>query len=351
MKTFYSKISLILLISFIITLTQNFTNAFALDSQEGIAPIYATDSQSENISPSTHNQIVDNQSSQNLAGSSSNANLQTGWVLKNNVWYFMTNGKAKSGWVYYNDNWYFCDKNGMMKTGWILDNNTWYFLEADGIMKTGWVKLDGWYFLDSSGAMKTGWIFDDKWYFLLSSGKMHTGWHLENDNWYYLNSNGDMAQGWVFDTYWYYMDIDGTMITDLCKIDGVWYFFESNGKWSEDKTMSDEGGSFIDKDGKTVSYKKSLTGSCTAYTAPPGAITSIGLVPKVGYVAVNPRIIPYGTKMYICSKDGSITYGYAVAADTGGAMLSGKRLLDLYYNTEYECIQFGVQNMNVYILD
>lgn len=334
-KTFNSKISFIILISFIFIFIQNFTNVFALDSQEGLAPIYATESQAENIPPSTYNKISDNPSSNSLSNSlsrfSANDNLQTGWVLKNNVWYFMINGKAKSGWIYYNSDWYFCDENGMMKTG--------------------WVKLDDWYFFDNNGVMKTGWIFDDAWYFLLDSGKMHTGWHFENNNWYYLNSNGAMAQGWILDTYWYYMDVDGKMLTDLHKIDGVWYFFESNGRLSADKNMYDDSGYFTDKDGRTISYKKLLTGSCTAYTASPGAITSIGLVPKVGYVAVNPDIIPYGTNMYVCSTDGSVIYGYAVAADTGGAMLSGKRLLDLYYDTEYECIQFGVRDMNVYILD
>lgn len=103
--------------------------------------------------------------------------------------------------------------------------------------------------------------------------------------------------------------------------------------------------------GKQVHYSKVLTGSGTAYTAPRGARTSTGQVARVGLVAVNPRIIPYGTKLYIVAADGSRTYGYAVAADTGGALRSGRALVDLYYNTERECISFGRRQVKVYILD
>lgn len=110
------------------------------------------------------------------------------------------------------------------------------------------------------------------------------------------------------------------------------------------------GGITKDKDGKTIKYSKKIIGECTAYTAAPSALTSTGVHPKVGLVAVNPKIIPYGTKMYICSEDGSIVYGYSVAADTGGALMSGRVLVDLFYNTERECFQFGRRNMAVYIL-
>lgn len=102
--------------------------------------------------------------------------------------------------------------------------------------------------------------------------------------------------------------------------------------------------------GKNVSYKKVLTGSGTAYTAPKGSLTSTGKKVKVGYVAVNPKIIPYGTKLYIASVDGKYVYGYAEAADTGSALRNGSALVDLFYNTEAECVKFGRRQVNVYIL-
>ncbi|MGN1050666.1 MAG: 3D domain-containing protein [Acutalibacteraceae bacterium] len=106
---------------------------------------------------------------------------------------------------------------------------------------------------------------------------------------------------------------------------------------------------FTDYNGKKVAYKKVLNGSGTAYTAGNGARTSTGIAPYKGCVAVNPNIIPYGTKLYIVASDGYV-YGYATAADTGGALMSGSALVDCYYGSYSQCINFGRRNVNVYIL-
>lgn len=107
-------------------------------------------------------------------------------------------------------------------------------------------------------------------------------------------------------------------------------------------------GTFVDRDGNTVKYRKYFTGRCTAYTG--GGTTSTGKPAAVGLVAVNPSLIPYGTRLYIASPDGKTVYGYAVAADTGGGAKSGRILADLYYNTLNQCVNFGVRNMRIYIL-
>lgn len=107
---------------------------------------------------------------------------------------------------------------------------------------------------------------------------------------------------------------------------------------------------FTDKNGKQVTYKKLLKGKTTAYTSN-GGRTATGKPAQVGYVAVDPKVIPYGTKLYITSPNGKVVYGYAEAADTGGAMLSGRVMVDLYYDTESQCNSFGVRNMLIYILD
>ena len=102
--------------------------------------------------------------------------------------------------------------------------------------------------------------------------------------------------------------------------------------------------------GLGFTYSDVIVGSCTAYTELDG-ITAIGTAPRVGVVAVNPNIIPYGTRLYICSEDGSYVYGYAVAEDTGSAAMAGDIIVDLYMDTEEECVAFGRQNLCVYILD
>lgn len=107
-------------------------------------------------------------------------------------------------------------------------------------------------------------------------------------------------------------------------------------------------GTIIDHNGNTISFSSVYKGKCSAYTG--GGTTSTGLPAQFGYVAVNPNVIPYGTRMYICSPDGRFVYGYAIAADTGGAVMGGNYLADLYYDTYAECSVFGIRTMCAYIL-
>ncbi len=109
-------------------------------------------------------------------------------------------------------------------------------------------------------------------------------------------------------------------------------------------------GEASDNGGESFSYNTLITGMCTAYNEING-ITAVGTAPKVGTVAVNPDVIPYGTRLYICSADGSYVYGYAIAEDTGTACMAGDIVVDLYMNSEEECDDFGRRELNIYILD
>lgn len=102
-------------------------------------------------------------------------------------------------------------------------------------------------------------------------------------------------------------------------------------------------------DGAPTKYSKIITGKAAAYTASSGSKTASGRTVKPGYIAVNPKQIPYGTEMWIVSTDG-IVYGYAIAADTGGFVKKGKFTVDLFMNTESECIQWGSRDVVIYIL-
>lgn len=108
----------------------------------------------------------------------------------------------------------------------------------------------------------------------------------------------------------------------------------------------------LDANGIPVHYSKIMTGKTSAYTSPVGGVVSCGQTARIGLVAVNPNIIPYGTRMYIVANDGTV-YGYAIAADTGGALMRGKVLIDLYMgaNNEAVCYQWGIRNATIYILD
>lgn len=107
---------------------------------------------------------------------------------------------------------------------------------------------------------------------------------------------------------------------------------------------------FYDMYGNAVSYSAVHYGSGTAYTAPAGALTASGTEVFEGGVAVNPNIIPLGSKLYIVADDG-YTYGYATAVDTGGALYDGSAIVDLFYFSESQCYEFGRRNVSVYVLE
>lgn len=91
--------------------------------------------------------------------------------------------------------------------------------------------------------------------------------------------------------------------------------------------------------------KKTLSLEATAYTA--HTLTAMGLRPVripdgISSVAVDPNVIPLGSKLYISG------YGYALACDTGSAIKGNK--IDLFMNSEAECLNFGRRNVTAYIV-
>ena len=112
---------------------------------------------------------------------------------------------------------------------------------------------------------------------------------------------------------------------------------------------ADGSGTLYLKDGTTLNYSGVRTMKATAYTTGHdgvGTRTASGTAVRVGTVAVDRKVIPLGTRMYITAS-GGVVYGLAVAEDTG---VRGNRI-DLYYDTYNECIQFGRRNCTVYILE
>jgi 3D (Asp-Asp-Asp) domain-containing protein len=107
----------------------------------------------------------------------------------------------------------------------------------------------------------------------------------------------------------------------------------------------------LDENGVPTNYSSVLTGKGVAYWAKPGAKTASGRTAMPGMVAVDPSIIPYGTRLYIASTDNELIYGYAIAADTGTSLIEGICLVDLFMNSYDECCEWGAHQVNVYILD
>lgn len=91
-----------------------------------------------------------------------------------------------------------------------------------------------------------------------------------------------------------------------------------------------------------ISPKEIMYLEATAYTHT-GNNTCTGVYPCIGTIAVDPRVIELGTRMWV---DG---YGYGVAQDTGG-LIKGK-IIDVFMDTEKECYAWGRRRVKVYILE
>jgi 3D (Asp-Asp-Asp) domain-containing protein len=83
----------------------------------------------------------------------------------------------------------------------------------------------------------------------------------------------------------------------------------------------------------------------TAYTAQSAGgdgMTAIGRRAGFGIVAVDPRVIPLGTRLFIPG------YGFAIAGDTGGDIVGDR--IDLGFDTERDAMLFGRRSVTVYRL-
>lgn len=98
--------------------------------------------------------------------------------------------------------------------------------------------------------------------------------------------------------------------------------------------------------GEPSRYSRSLVMRASAYSAHDpgnGSYTYGGNLLRKGLVAVDPTVIPLGTRLYIQG------YGYAVADDIGGAIKGS--CIDLAFDSRREALNFGVQRVTVYVVD
>ena len=111
---------------------------------------------------------------------------------------------------------------------------------------------------------------------------------------------------------------------------------------------ADGSGTITLENGDVFAFSQVKHMTATAYSGDePGVSnrTASGTIAHVGVVAVDRRVIPLGSKVYVVT-DGGIVYGTAVAEDTG---VIGN-IIDLYMDTSRQCINFGRRSCQVYIL-
>ena len=106
------------------------------------------------------------------------------------------------------------------------------------------------------------------------------------------------------------------------------------------------GGVFTAPDGKKYNYSYYLDVTATAYTHT-GDPTYMGTVAEVGVIAVDPRNIKLGSDVYVIGGYGD--YGLCRAEDIGGG-IKGLRI-DVFLDTEEECVRFGRRKMRAYVME
>lgn len=117
---------------------------------------------------------------------------------------------------------------------------------------------------------------------------------------------------------------------------------------------------FKNSRGEVVRYSEKLSVKATAYTSsfadtgknpgdPHFGITYTGIKAREGIIAVDPKIIPLGTRVYVEVPGSAPDYGFAIAGDIGSA-IKGK-LIDLYFDSSSLVSKWGKRNVVVYILN
>lgn len=99
----------------------------------------------------------------------------------------------------------------------------------------------------------------------------------------------------------------------------------------------------VSRGGESLNFQKVLSVLATAYSPAAGRYTARGTVARRGSVAVDPQVIPLGTRLYVDQ------YGHGVAEDVGSA-IKGERV-DVFFPTEAEARRWGVRRVNVYLLN
>ena len=146
----------------------------------------------------------------------------------------------------------------------------------------------------------------------------------------------------------YVEEVDSSAVDEIIEYGTCAEEVTKDDRLLEVQKNGDGSGTLVFASGATLKFSNAKSMTATAYTAGHGGVdstTATGMPVKIGVVAVDKNIIPLGTKLYIVTNDG-IVYGMASAEDTG---VKGN-VIDLYYDTYRQCIEFGRRSCTVYML-
>ncbi|MDO7203242.1 SH3 domain-containing protein [Paraclostridium bifermentans] len=166
----------------------------------------------------------------------------------------------------------------------------------------------------------------------------------EQDNWYRIKLD-DKKEGWVCGDYVLTESQAKEQEQNQAKQQNNYAVKEVKSASTVSDATTNETSNSQAETSSNNNNGTSMSIEATAYAG--DTITSTGTTPKWGTIAVDPTVIPYGTKVYIPKFDMVFT------AEDCGSAIKGKRI-DIFMNSEAECVKFGRQkhgNKNIKIIN
>lgn len=180
-----------------------------------------------------------------------------------------------------------------------------------------------------------------------------SGWSSSNGQHLYIGSDGKPLKGWNrISGLWFYFNSYGHMVKGTQNINGRVYEFNQDGSYNREipirktstySSYSSNGKvNYYDKSGNYLGSGKKYISNASAYTG--DTITATGQRPRWGTIAVDPKVIPLGSKVYVPYYDKVF-----IANDTGGIIRG--TMIDIFMKSATNMRNFGRRNLEIVVLD
>ncbi|WAW15490.1 3D domain-containing protein [Peptostreptococcus equinus] len=321
------------------------------------------------------------------------------WVNENGHYgYYNRYGVRVYGWAKIDGVQYYFDQNGHKVTGiYEVDGVSYQFSSKGAYISRAYDSQEN----DTVNNKKNYQENDDDNVSVRQSRNTKGSWTNENGHYGYYNRYGVRVYGWAkIDGVQYYFDENGHSVRGTTQIDGESFEFDSDGayagrtysknnNYSKNKVKSTESNKYkkneqVSEDVQEVktnkksntqskeNYKnntnyenkqvnkenitskantssskggysgKTYTSNATAYAG--DGTTASGQAPRWGTIAVDPSVIPLGSRVYI-----PYFNKVFIANDTGGVIKGTK--IDIFMNSEAQANDFGRRNLEIVVLD
>lgn len=180
-----------------------------------------------------------------------------------------------------------------------------------------------------------------------------SGWSISNGKQVYVGSDGKNLKGWNrISGLWFYFNSSGQMVTGIQNINGKTYEFNRDGSYNRQVPASKTSAyanstsngkvKYYDKRGNYIGTGKKYISNASTYSG--DTMTASGQRPRWGTIAVDPRVIPLGSKVYVPYFDKVF-----IANDTGGIIRG--TMIDIFMKSASNMRNFGRRNLEIVVLD